>query len=225
MSSDPRLQPALRWLAATGRRPATFQVAAWTAYLNGESGLIHAPTGTGKTLAAWLGPVLEAGAEGASDRTPLGPKLLWITPLRALANDLVGNLREPLGALGVGWRVEQRTGDTSSSQRARQRKRPPDALVTTPETLSMLFSHADTEAQLAAVRAVIVDEWHELLGSKRGVLLELARSPTCARCRRRCAPGACRQPYPISMKPCARSSGRARAPRRELFAATLRRKS
>src|ERR1700710_676990 len=108
------LSPAESWLASSGRVAFAFQREAWLAYLRGESGLINAPTGTGKTLAAWLGPLLEAPAGGAS-AGPSGPRLLWITPLRALANDLVVNLRDPIAGLQVPWTVEVRTGDTPSS--------------------------------------------------------------------------------------------------------------
>lgn len=169
-ADDPRLAPARLWFAAQGREPFAFQLEAWRAWLDGESGLINAATGSGKTLAAWLGPVLEALPR---QREP-GLRLLWITPLRALANDLVENLREPLRALGSHWRVEARTGDTASSVRARQRARPPEALVTTPESLSVMLSFAEGEATLGGLDGVVVDEWHELLGSKRGVQLELA---------------------------------------------------
>lgn len=162
------------WLSSLGRPAFEFQREAWQAYRDGESGLINAPTGTGKTLAGWLGPVLEARAAGSrTGNRSAGPRVLWITPLRALANDLVGSLREPLEALGVPWNVEVRTGDTSASVRKRQRERPPDALVITPESVSLLLSYASSREQLRNLSCVIVDEWHELLGTKRGVLLEL----------------------------------------------------
>jgi ATP-dependent Lhr-like helicase len=167
--ADARIARARAWFAAQGRESFPFQEEVWRAYWNGESGLLNAGTGTGKTLAAWLGPVLES--EGLS---PPGLQLLWITPLRALARDLEKALTEPLAALGSKWRVEQRTGDTSSSKRTRQRTKPPAALITTPESLSVLLSHADSSLQLENVHTVIVDEWHEFLGSKRGVQLELA---------------------------------------------------
>ena len=85
----------------------------------------------------------------------------------------MGNLREPLEALGVPWTVEVRTGDTSASVRKRQREKPPDALVITPESASLLLSYASSRDQLKNLTCVVVDEWHELLGTKRGVLLEL----------------------------------------------------
>ena len=168
---DTAIAAAEEWLAATGRAAFDFQREAWRAYLGGESGLINAPTGTGKTLAAWLGPLLESRLRPAQ-RAPT--RLLWVTPLRALANDLVANLQEPLAGLGIPWKVEGRTGDTPSSVRKRQREKPPDALIITPESVSILLSYASSHEQLRNLECVVVDEWHELLGSKRGVLLELS---------------------------------------------------
>ncbi|MFP4207047.1 MAG: ligase-associated DNA damage response DEXH box helicase [Wenzhouxiangella sp.] len=146
-----------------------FQRQAWTAYAAGQSGLIHAPTGSGKTLAAWGGPLLEA-----METPPTALSYLWITPLRALAVDSANSLNRAVCDLGLDWSVALRTGDTASSERARQKKNPPPALVTTPESLSLMLSYADSARRLGHLRAVIVDEWHELLGTKRGVLLELA---------------------------------------------------
>ena len=157
MTLDP-----VKWFHARGWKPLPFQREAWAAYARGESGLIHAPTGLGKTLAAWMGPAMESGAED-------GLRVLWITPLRALAADTVRSLQEALD----GKKVEARTGDTSSSVRARQKLKPPFALVTTPESLSLVLTDEVRVAQLRGLRAVIVDEWHELLGSKRGVQTEL----------------------------------------------------
>ncbi|MFM2166251.1 MAG: hypothetical protein RIS79_622, partial [Verrucomicrobiota bacterium] len=140
-----------------------FQKETWEAYAAGKSGLIHAPTGLGKTLAAWLGPVMTHGEES-------GLRVLWITPLRALAADTVRSLQEVVEG---SQKVEARTGDTSSSVRARQKTKPPFALVTTPESLSLLLTDEVQKANLSGLRAVIVDEWHELMGSKRGVQTEL----------------------------------------------------
>jgi len=144
-----------------------FQRDTWAAYARGESGLIHAPTGYGKTLAAWLGPLLDA--TGADE--PI--RVLWITPMRALAADTAASLQAACEALSVPWKVECRTGDTSSGARAKQRKRLPHCLVTTPESASLLLSYADLIPQWRGIRAVIVDEWHELLSTKRGVQTEL----------------------------------------------------
>jgi len=164
-----------QWFTDRCWQPFAFQREAWDAWAAGEHGLIHAPTGTGKTLAAWLGPVRAGLAAGDDTRRHPPPlKVLWITPLRALAADTAANLGEPLADLGLNWTLERRTGDTGSSARQRQRRRLPTALVTTPESLSLLLSYADMQRQLASVETVVVDEWHELLASKRGTLLELA---------------------------------------------------
>jgi ATP-dependent Lhr-like helicase len=161
------------FFAARNWQPFPFQREAWQAYLDGASGLIHAPTGVGKTYAAWGGPLLEWLQSG--ERTPpAGCRVLWITPLRALAADTAQSLQAPLDALGIPWTLETRTGDTSSSVRARQRQRLPTALVTTPESLSLLLSREDAADLFAGLRLVVVDEWHELLASKRGVQVELA---------------------------------------------------
>jgi ATP-dependent Lhr-like helicase len=164
------MRMARAWFSSRGRTAFEFQEAMWRAYWNGESGLLNAGTGMGKTLAAWLGPLLASGLE---PRRP-GIRVIWLTPLRALARDLETALCEPLAFFGSSWRVEQRTGDTSSARRASQRKNPPHALITTPESLSLMLSHADMLPALGGVEALIVDEWHEFLGSKRGVQLELA---------------------------------------------------
>jgi ATP-dependent Lhr-like helicase len=160
------------WFASRGWRAFGFQREVWNAYLAGESGLVHSATGTGKTLAAFLGPVAEALAEGAREAPPL--RLLWITPMRALAGDTGHSLERALQGTGLGWSVGLRTGDTPAAERARQARKLPSALVTTPESLALLLSQADARERLAGVRAVVVDEWHELLGSKRGVQVELA---------------------------------------------------
>lgn len=155
-------------LALRGWRPAEFQLQTWRAFLRGESGLLHAPTGSGKTLAVWGGALL--ATEGCA---PAGLRVLWITPLRALANDTAAQLQSTLAGLDLSLQVGLRTADTSNSERTRQRRQAPFALITTPESLSLLLSYADTAALCANLDVVIVDEWHELLGSKRGVQLEL----------------------------------------------------
>ncbi|WP_395739404.1 ligase-associated DNA damage response DEXH box helicase [Prosthecobacter sp.] len=165
------------WFKKQRWKPFPFQQEAWDAYLSGESGLVHAPTGLGKTYSVWGGPVLEWLAQNPKKAAwpkktePL--RVLWLTPLRALANDTVESLSAPLKDMGLPWTVELRTGDTSSAMRQKQRHRFPTALVTTPESLSLLLTHADTREKFADLRCVIVDEWHELLGTKRGVQTEL----------------------------------------------------
>ncbi len=166
----PTLTELQAWYTRRNWTLFDFQRQCWDAYAAGESGLVHAPTGAGKTLAAWLGALLQARGEDE----PL--RVLWITPMRALAADTAAGLQQASDELMAGWKVELRTGDTGSAARARQRKRLPQALVTTPESLSLLLSYADLIPQFSGVTAVIVDEWHELLGSKRGVQTELCLS-------------------------------------------------
>jgi ATP-dependent Lhr-like helicase len=163
------------WFAHHGWTPFPFQHEVWRAYLQGESGLVHAATGTGKTYAAWLGPVLEWLRDyPAARRKPAAPlTVLWITPLRALAADTEDALRSPIEDLGLPWTVESRTGDTSARVRARQRERLPTALVTTPESLSLLLTREEAPALFEHLQLVVVDEWHELMASKRGVQTEL----------------------------------------------------
>ncbi|MGF1483376.1 MAG: ligase-associated DNA damage response DEXH box helicase [Opitutales bacterium] len=160
------------WFTGQGWKPFTFQKQTWKAFRDGESGLIHAPTGLGKTLAAWGGPLLEIIRSKPTEAVPL--KVLWITPLRALAGDTVQALQRPATELGLPVLVEKRTGDTSASAKKRQRQRYPTALVTTPESLSLLLSYPETRDAFATLEATVVDEWHELLGTKRGVQTELA---------------------------------------------------
>lgn len=189
--------PAERWFRSRGWSAFSFQREVWDAYLAGESGLIHAATGTGKTYAAWWAPLLEYIAENSPEsvasesmtrnarairKASLPLRVLWITPLRALAGDTAGALEQPVSDLGLPWSVETRTGDTSPAERSRQSRKLPTALVTTPESLSLLLSRADASAQFNDLRLVVVDEWHELMGTKRGVQTQLCLSRLRAIC-------------------------------------------
>jgi ATP-dependent Lhr-like helicase len=161
------------WFERQAIRPFAFQREVWARYRAGESGLLHASTGTGKTLAAWLGPVMEAIDRGAQVGRP-ALEVIWITPMRALAADTLRALAAPLSELGLPWRIGLRTGDTSSTDRARQDRKGLNAMVTTPESLSLLLTRPDQARTFGAVKLVVVDEWHELIGGKRGVQVELA---------------------------------------------------
>ena len=194
------------WLATRGFKPFKFQRDVWKAIGAGRSGLLHATTGSGKTYAAWLGALMAFGqsalvqrssaateeiANSASDgaaKKPLAPPLivLWITPMRALAADTLRALIEPMQALQPSWTAGARSGDTTSAERAAQSRRLPTALVITPESLSLMLAHADAQERLKTVRMVVVDEWHELLGNKRGVQVQLALARL-----RRWSPGLC----------------------------------
>ncbi len=187
---------AIRYFSDGGRKPFDFQLRAWREYLAGKSGLLQAPTGMGKTLAAAIGPVIDCmdryqppsispplcggktaakpGAKGKKNRNQCMPlTILWITPLRALAADTSESLQPVVDALQLPWSIELRTADTSASVRKKQRDRLPTVLITTPESLSLLLSYPGTAERFGNLQCVVVDEWHELMASKRGVQTEL----------------------------------------------------
>ena len=179
----------LAWFASRDWKPFKFQKDVWKAIADGESGLLHATTGSGKTYAVWLGALKAfavkpkqafaakpAGESALPKRAPPAPPLtvLWITPMRALAADTLRALLPPMLALRPTWTAAARSGDTTSGERSAQNTRLPTVLVTTPESLSVLLSRADASTVLGSVQMVVVDEWHELLGNKRGVQVQLA---------------------------------------------------
>ncbi len=167
------------WFTERGWKPFAFQRAVWNAVAAGESGLLHATTGAGKTYAVWLGALIAflskpKRVRPAGSAAPL--TVLWITPMRALAADTLRALQQPLPLLDDidRWSAGARSGDTTSAERSAQDRRLPSVLVTTPESLSLLLARADAAQVLGTVRMVVVDEWHELLGNKRGVQVQLA---------------------------------------------------
>jgi ATP-dependent Lhr-like helicase len=179
MTKSQAEQAVDEWFAARAWRVFPFQRAVWKAALAGQSGLLHANTGAGKTYAVWFAAMLRGANRSRRDRT--GLRLLWITPMRALAADTQRSLEAAASELGAAspdaigaWTIGARTGDTGSSERARQSKSLPGALITTPESLSLLLSHAAAREQFKHLDMVIIDEWHELMGSKRGVQVQLA---------------------------------------------------
>ena len=136
--------------------------------------MIHAATGIGKTYAVWFGPLMAWMDQNRTHLDQPSLQVLWLTPLRALAADTLDALYLPVKQLALPWTVELRTGDTPASIKRRQKSRLPSALVTTPESLSLMLSYSEARNLFNSVAAVVVDEWHELLGSKRGVLTQLA---------------------------------------------------
>jgi ATP-dependent Lhr-like helicase len=162
------LEPITQWFARQNWQPLSFQQATWEAYLAGKSGMIQVPTGSGKTYAAVMGAIAEMIA------TPRqGLQLLYLTPLRALARDIEQSIRRPIAEMGWALRVESRTGDTPSTQKARQLKNLPEILITTPESLALMLSYPGAKERFQHLQGVILDEWHELLSSKRGTQAEL----------------------------------------------------
>jgi ATP-dependent Lhr-like helicase len=167
------------WFAARGWKPFKFQREVWKAIGEGRSGLLHATTGAGKTYAVWLGALQAFSQARKASARPSAPPLtvLWLTPMRALAADTLRALQRPLEALGAEvhpWSAGARSGDTTSAERSAQNQRLPTVLVTTPESLSLLLARADARQVLGHVQMAVVDEWHELLGNKRGVQVQLA---------------------------------------------------
>jgi ATP-dependent Lhr-like helicase len=159
------------WFEHNDRQPFPFQREVWEAIQGGASGLLHATTGAGKTWAVWLGAL---AAYGREQKSPAPLTVLWITPMRALAADTARALQAAVSGLAVPWSIGLRTGDTQSAERARQNKRMPSALVTTPESLTLMLTRANAIDEMKHVRLVVVDEWHELLGNKRGTQTQLA---------------------------------------------------
>ena len=172
-TNEDLLKPIESWFTHQGWTASYFQRQSWNSYLDGASGLIQVPTGSGKTYAAVMGPIARILSE---DKSSKGLRVLYLTPLRALSRDLSLAIQEPIHAMQWPIRIGTRNGDTSSSERAKQLKNPPEILVTTPESLCVLLSNRKAKELFDGLHTVILDEWHELMGSKRGSQTELALS-------------------------------------------------
>lgn len=160
-----------QWFSRRGWSSFPFQREVWEAHEKGGSGLLHCSTGAGKTFAIWFGALQRAMRE---EDPGGGLRVLWITPLRALAADTEAALTDSAAELWPHWNVGRRTGDTSSYNRRKIMERPPECLVTTPESATLLLSQPAFLPRFRSLQLVVVDEWHELLSTKRGVLAELA---------------------------------------------------
>lgn len=167
------------WFFNRGWKPHVFQKQTWAALVRGQSGVLNAPTGFGKTFAIWFGIIdqyykKEQPKKAINSRNKLHS--LWITPLRALSKEIYKATTQVSADLELDYTVQLRTGDTSVAERKKQRDNPPHALITTPESVHLLLASKGNELYFKDLEFLIVDEWHELLGSKRGVLIELAIS-------------------------------------------------
>lgn len=174
---DRRLAVGLDYFYKKGWSPFPFQIETWQDYLDGKSGLLNAPTGSGKTFALWFPVLLEYIQKHPKTwRKPQknGIQLIWVTPLRALAQDIQKAMQEVCEAIGLPWQVMVRNGDTDTKTRTAMKRNPPECLITTPETLHVLISQKDHKDLFQSVQAIVVDEWHELVGNKRGVQVQLA---------------------------------------------------
>lgn len=165
------LKPAADWFQGNGWQLFPFQRQAWIACTQGKEGIVNAPTGSGKTYSLMVPVMSSIGAHPAK-----GLKAIWITPIRALSKEILSSAQRLILELDLGWTVGVRTGDTSQAVRARQKRQLPNLLITTPESLHILLAQKGYDKAFASLRFMIVDEWHELIGSKRGVQMELALS-------------------------------------------------
>ena len=170
-----------KWFKEKQWKPFAFQHEAWEAYLNGFHGLVNAPTGSGKTYSLVMPILLEYLQEAKKldeEKTyrSKGLRAIWITPIKALAKEIQSATQRAIDGLGVDWKVAQRTGDTSTADRTKMKKSPPEFLITTPESLQLMLAQKGYDKYFKELRAVVCDEWHELIGSKRGVQVELGLS-------------------------------------------------
>lgn len=144
--------------------------------MDGYSGLVNAPTGSGKTYSLFMGALLDfmQKNEDWKEKSKNGIQIIWITPIRALAKEIAHSCTRAIEGLGLQWQVQIRTGDTTTTDRNKIQKNPPEVLITTPESLHVIFATKDYPAFFNTLNMIVVDEWHELIGSKRGVQTELA---------------------------------------------------
>ena len=178
MTRDELYKIAEQWFQEQNWKPFKFQKDTWKAFLQGKHGLLNAPTGSGKTYALWFPIVLNYIKKNPQYRTKhkKGLKAVWITPLRALSEEIRQSAERVTADLGTQMTVGIRTGDTSTKARAAMKKQMPDLLITTPESLQLLLASKGYDKMFKDCTAIVVDEWHELLGTKRGVQMELALS-------------------------------------------------
>ena len=165
-----------QWFQYKGWNPFPFQRKTWKSFLQGKHGMLNAPTGSGKTYALWGAIALEYLRITQQKKLPKGLKAIWITPLRALTQEIKQATEKMVEDLQLPLTVDIRTGDTTTRQRQQQKKQMPDLLITTPESLHLILASKGYQKKVGGLLAVVVDEWHELMGSKRGVQVELALS-------------------------------------------------
>lgn len=178
MNRDELYTIAQNWFQENNWKPFKFQKDTWKAFLQGKNGLLNAPTGSGKTYALWFPIILNYIKSNPEYKTnhKKGLKAVWITPLRALSDEIRQSAERVAADLGTQMTVGIRTGDTSTKERTAQKKQMPDLLITTPESLQLLLASKGYDKLFKGCTAIVVDEWHELLGTKRGVQMELALS-------------------------------------------------
>ena len=170
------LEQIENWFAAKKWKAFDFQKETWQAYKEGKDGMLNAPTGSGKTYALGLAILAEFLQNRNERNHQEGIQAIWITPIRALAKEIEASLSEACAELDIPWQVAKRTGDTSAKERAKQKEKLPQILITTPESLQLLLGNKGYQKKFKTLKCIVNDEWHELLGSKRAVQMELAQS-------------------------------------------------
>ena len=178
MNREELFNIAENWFQEQQWKPFKFQKDTWKAFLQGKNGLLNAPTGSGKTYALWFPIVLNYIKKNPDYKTKhkKGLKAIWITPLRALSQEIKQSAERVTSDLGTQMTVGIRSGDTTTKERVQQKKQIPDLLITTPESLQLLIATKGYDKIFKDCSAIVVDEWHEILGTKRGVQMELALS-------------------------------------------------
>src|ERR1700761_3117192 len=172
-------QVILDWYREKNWEQFAFQGEMMKVYLKGFSGLLNAPTGSGKTFALFLpflADFINKNPDTYKTQQNNGLLMLWITPLRALTNDNRKAMQEVCDEIGLPWKIMTRTGDTSSADKTALKKRLPEVLLTTPESLHLMLAQKEYPKLFKSLQVVVIDEWHELLGTKRGVQVELGLS-------------------------------------------------
>ncbi len=175
----PGQQVIRNWYKQKNWQQFAFQGEMEAAYLGGYSGLLNAPTGSGKTFALFLpflADYINKHPDSYTRNTNNGLLMLWITPLRALTNDIRKAMQEVCDEIGLPWKIATRTGDTPAAEKAALKKKLPEVLLTTPESLHLMLAQKEYPKIFSGLQVVVIDEWHELLGTKRGVQVELGLS-------------------------------------------------
>ncbi len=165
------------WFSSMGWTAFPFQKKAWDACARAHCGIVNAPTGSGKTYALFLGAVAYHLRHAKKQKLKRkGPIIIWVTPIRALAKEIKISIEKAIAGLDLGWQVGIRSGDTTTTERKKQLSHPPEVYITTPESLHVILATKKYPNFYGSVQAVIIDEWHELMGNKRGVQCQLAIS-------------------------------------------------
>ncbi len=179
ITETPGYKVVTDWLSSKGYSPFAFQAETWKHIFQHHSGLVNAPTGCGKTFSVFLGAVIQfinQHPETFRSSKKNGLQLLWVTPLRALAKDIGRAMEEAIQEIGISWQVGIRNGDTDTSERQKQKRNMPEVLIITPESLHLLLAQKGYPETFKSLSLIAIDEWHELMGGKRGILVELAIS-------------------------------------------------